>query len=66
MQKVQMVVTGEFENAEKSREAINLAARYFKKRNLTLHQVSDVPGVSTQELETAKKVAQEAAMEGQA
>jgi len=60
-QNVQMVVTGQFENAEKSREAINLASRYFKKRGLILHQVSDVPGVSKDELETAMAVAQQVA-----
>lgn len=60
-QNVQMVVTGQFENAEKSREAINLASRYFKKRGLTLHQVSDVPGVTQEELRNALTVAQQAA-----
>lgn len=52
-----MVVTGEFENAEKSREAINLAARYFKKRGLLLHQVTDMPGVTNEDVEKAKELA---------
>lgn len=60
MQNVQMVVVGQFENAEKSRETINLAARYFKKHGLKLIQCSDTPGVSQKDVEEAKVLVQRA------
>lgn len=62
-QNVQMVVTGQFKNAEQSREIINHAIRYFKKKGLTLHECTDVPGVSTDKAEKTpmeKTIEQEA------